>query len=139
MVGEATSKVTGAANRKSNVALAAATFNERILLPGDVFSYNDTTGSRTAEKGYLMAPVYKGGKSVDEVGGGICQPPPPSTSRASTPTLRSRAPPAPFRRGLCPRRPGRPATTAAWTSALKTTPTTPTSVAKATRAAAPPT
>ena len=74
VLGEATSKVTGSANRKSNVALAASTFNERILLPGDVFSYNDTTGSRTAEKGYLMAPVYKGGKSVDEVGGGICQP-----------------------------------------------------------------
>ena len=74
VLGEATSKVAGSANRKSNVALAASTFNERILLPGDVFSYNDTTGSRTAEKGYLMAPVYKGGKSVDEVGGGICQP-----------------------------------------------------------------
>lgn len=74
VIGKATSKVTGSSNRKSNVALAASTFDGRILLPGDIFSYNDTTGSRTAEKGYLMAPVYKGGKSVDEVGGGICQP-----------------------------------------------------------------
>lgn len=74
VLGEATSKVSGSANRKSNVALAASTYNDRILLPGEVFSYNDSTGSRTAAKGYLMAPVYKGGKSVDEVGGGICQP-----------------------------------------------------------------
>ena len=74
VLGSATSKVGGSANRKSNVALAASTFNGRILLPGEVFSYNTSTGSRTAEKGYKMAPVYKGGKSVDEIGGGICQP-----------------------------------------------------------------
>ena len=74
VLGEATSKVSGSAARKSNVALAASTYHERILLPGEVFSYNDTTGSRTADKGYQAAPVYKGGKSVDEVGGGICQP-----------------------------------------------------------------
>ena len=74
VLGEASSKVSGSAARRNNVKLAAASYNERILLPGEVFSYNDTTGSRTADKGYQAAPVYKGGKSVDEVGGGICQP-----------------------------------------------------------------
>ena len=74
LLGEASSKVSGSAARRSNVKLAASTYNDYILLPGEVFSYNTTTGSRTADKGYQAAPVYKGGKSVDEVGGGICQP-----------------------------------------------------------------
>ena len=42
-------------------------------MPGEVFSYNNTTGSRTADKGYLGAPVYSGGASVEGIGGGICQ------------------------------------------------------------------
>ena len=74
VLGQATSKVSGTANRKTNVKLAAAACNGKILLPGEVFSYNGTTGSRTADKGYLPAPIYVGGKSQDDVGGGICQP-----------------------------------------------------------------
>ena len=74
VLGQATSKVGGSANRKNNVKLAAAACNGKILLPGEVFSYNNTTGSRTADKGYLAAPIYVGGKSQDDIGGGICQP-----------------------------------------------------------------
>ena len=73
VLGEATTNVSGSSNRKSNVKLSASVCNGIILLPGDVFSYNDTTGSRTADKGYLPAPSYVGGKSTDEIGGGICQ------------------------------------------------------------------
>ncbi|MGI5963276.1 MAG: VanW family protein [Lawsonibacter sp.] len=73
LLGEGTSTVSGTANRKSNVKLSAAACNGVILLPGEVFSYNNTTGSRTADKGYLPAPAYVGGASSDEVGGGICQ------------------------------------------------------------------
>ncbi len=73
VLGEASSGVSGSANRKSNVKLSASVCDGIILLPGEVFSYNDTTGSRTADKGYLPAPSYVGGKSTDEVGGGICQ------------------------------------------------------------------
>lgn len=73
LLGEGTSKVSGSANRKFNVKLSAQACNNIILMPGDVFSYNNTTGSRSAAKGYLPAPVYSGGKSVDETGGGICQ------------------------------------------------------------------
>ena len=53
--------------------LSAKACNGVILLPGEVFSYNNTTGSRSASKGYQAAPVYVGGASTDEVGGGICQ------------------------------------------------------------------
>ena len=74
VLGKATSRVKGTANRRSNVKRAAASCNGVVLLPGDVFSYNDSVGSITAERGYLPAPVYAGGASVDGVGGGICQP-----------------------------------------------------------------
>lgn len=73
VLGEATTRVTGSAARKTNVKLAAAACNEVILLPGEEFSYNNTTGSRSPDKGYLPAPIYAGGRSEDGVGGGICQ------------------------------------------------------------------
>ena len=73
VLGEASSSVSGSSNRKSNVKLSASVCDGIILLPGEVFSYNNTTGSRTADKGDLPAPSYVGGKSTDEVGGGICQ------------------------------------------------------------------
>lgn len=73
LLGKGTTKVGGSAARKNNVALSAKACNGVILLPGEVFSYNGTTGSRSADKGYQVAPVYVGGASTDEVGGGICQ------------------------------------------------------------------
>ena len=73
LLGEGTSRVSGSANRKSNVKLSAQACNGVVLMPGEVFSYNNTTGSRTADKGYLGAPVYSGGASVEGIGGGICQ------------------------------------------------------------------
>ena len=73
VLGQATSRVGGTENRKTNVKLSAEACNGVILLPGEVFSYNNTTGSRSADKGYLPAPIYVGGKSQDDTGGGICQ------------------------------------------------------------------
>ena len=73
VLGVGDSKVSGSANRKQNVKLSAAACDGVILLPGEEFSYNNTTGSRTADKGYLPAPTYNAGASVDDVGGGICQ------------------------------------------------------------------
>lgn len=73
VLGEGTTNVSGTANRKNNVKLSAQACNGVILMPGEVFSYNNTTGSRSADKGYTAAPAYVGGASVDQVGGGICQ------------------------------------------------------------------
>ena len=73
LLGQATTRVSGSSARKTNVKLAAAACNEKILLPGEEFSYNNTTGSRSPDKGYLPAPIYAGGRSEDGVGGGICQ------------------------------------------------------------------
>ena len=65
--------VGGTSNRISNVKKSAAAINGVVLNSGDVFSYNDTVGKRTAERGYLPAPAYVKGETVDEIGGGICQ------------------------------------------------------------------
>lgn len=73
VLGQASSQVGGSSNRVSNVTRAARSCNEYIMNPGDVFSYNGVVGSRTAAAGYLPAPAYVGGLSVDELGGGICQ------------------------------------------------------------------
>jgi len=60
-------------NRNTNLAIACAAINGVVLLPGESFSYNDTLGERTADKGYKEAPSYVGGLTMDTLGGGICQ------------------------------------------------------------------
>ncbi len=74
VLGEAKTHVSGTAARISNVKLASAAFNGTVLNTGDVFSYNETVGQRTAAKGYKPAPAYVQGETVDEIGGGVCQP-----------------------------------------------------------------
>ena len=74
VLGEARTHVSGTAARISNVKLASAAFNGVVLNTGDVFSYNETVGQRTAAKGYQPAPAYVQGETVDEIGGGVCQP-----------------------------------------------------------------
>lgn len=43
------------------------------MAPGATWSFNGTTGERTAEKGFQTAPVIINGKHEDQLGGGICQ------------------------------------------------------------------
>ncbi len=60
-------------NRNINLKLACQAINGVVLYPGDEFSYNDTLGERTTEKGYKPGISYIGGESVMDIGGGICQ------------------------------------------------------------------
>ena len=73
VLGECTTNIGGTEFRLNNVIVAAKAMDGKILMPGDVFSYNETLGPRTVANGYQPAPAYIGGKTVDEVGGGICQ------------------------------------------------------------------
>lgn len=73
VLGSATTVVSGTAARKTNVRLATQAINGTVLNSGDIFSYNDTVGQRTAAKGYQAAPAYVQGETVNEIGGGICQ------------------------------------------------------------------
>lgn len=59
--------------RTHNLELACEAINGYILKPGAVFSFNDVVGERTAEKGYGEAGVYVGGKTENQLGGGVCQ------------------------------------------------------------------
>ena len=66
-------KHTNSEARNTNLTLACAAINGLILDPGEVFDYNTVVGKRTAEKGYRYAPAYSDGKTVQDIGGGVCQ------------------------------------------------------------------
>ena len=66
-------KHTNNSNRNTNLTLACAAINGYVLNPGDTFDYNVVVGKRTKEAGYKTADAYSGGKTVQTLGGGICQ------------------------------------------------------------------
>lgn len=63
----------GDSERSENIRLAAGSINDVVLAPGDVFSYNQVVGERSADRGYKMAHVYVGTRITEGLGGGICQ------------------------------------------------------------------
>ena len=73
VLGEYTTSVSGTADRRSNVQLAAQKCSGTILLPGEVFAYNQVVGQRTEAAGFKKAGAYSNGETVQEVGGGVCQ------------------------------------------------------------------
>ena len=73
VLGEATTRVTGTADRKVNVKVAAEFVNGSILFPGDEFSFNQKCSPYTEANGYGKATAYVNGLSKDTVAGGICQ------------------------------------------------------------------
>lgn len=73
ILGEYKTPHTPETDRNVNLRLACEAINGSIVLPGEIFSYNKALGERTEERGYLPAPSYVNGLTVDTVGGGICQ------------------------------------------------------------------
>ena len=59
--------------RTNNLELATASINNVVVLPGQRFSFNDTVGERTPERGYMKATIYTSDGMTDDYGGGICQ------------------------------------------------------------------
>jgi vancomycin resistance protein YoaR len=70
---------SGLWGRTRNIYVAAETVNGKVLMPNQVFSFNQSTGERTWDKGYRMAHIFerKPGKTeaevVDGLAGGVCQ------------------------------------------------------------------
>lgn len=60
-------------NRSTNLVIAAEKINGKVLMPGEVFSFNKVVGKRTVEDGYKDAKIYADGGVVDGLAGGICQ------------------------------------------------------------------
>lgn len=64
---------TADVNRNTNIALAAKSINSVVVMPGEVFSYNDLIGECSTRTGYKTSTIYLNGELSTGVGGGICQ------------------------------------------------------------------
>ncbi len=73
IIGSFSTETTSNSVRNGNIKRAAAAINGTVLQPGEEFSFNETVGQRTEEKGYGGAAAYNEGEVVTEVGGGVCQ------------------------------------------------------------------
>jgi vancomycin resistance protein YoaR len=73
LVSTYTTAYGGIANRIHNVQLVAHLVDDKLIAPGAEFSFNKTTGARTAAKGFLEAPVIINGELSTGLGGGVCQ------------------------------------------------------------------
>ncbi len=61
------------APRVSNIHKIAGFVDGAVVPPGATFSLNHHVGPRTAEKGYVLAPMIFDGEFKDEIGGGVSQ------------------------------------------------------------------
>ena len=59
--------------RTNNLELSARRVNDVVIMPGEVFSFNQIVGRRTVAAGFMEAPGFAGGRVVQMLGGGICQ------------------------------------------------------------------
>lgn len=65
---------SGAEARTNNIHTAADLLNNSIIKAnGGSWSFNDTAGEATEDKGYQNAGAIVGGEYSDAIGGGICQ------------------------------------------------------------------
>ena len=61
------------AARTYNLRQAASKFDGYVLLPNEIFDFNEIVGPRDEANGYKVAPVIAEGEVVDGIGGGTCQ------------------------------------------------------------------
>jgi len=61
------------ADRTFNLRLAASKLDGHVIMPGEVFDFNEVVGPRDEANGYKVAPVIAQGELVDGIGGGTCQ------------------------------------------------------------------
>ena len=55
------------------MALLAKLLDGAIVKPGATFSFNETVGKRTAERGFREGQAIENGVLVPSIGGGVCQ------------------------------------------------------------------
>lgn len=68
-----TSLGASSTTRINNIEVCTKAINGKILMPGEIFSFNEVVGKRTKERGYKEAPVIVNNKVESGLGGGICQ------------------------------------------------------------------
>lgn len=62
-----------AAGRLNNIRITCSALNGTVVSKGEIFSFCETLGPSTAEKGYEKADVIINGKTELALGGGNCQ------------------------------------------------------------------
>ncbi len=60
-------------NRRYNIAVGAAKFNNTLIAPDEEFSFNKILGEVDEKTGYLPDLVIKNDRTTPEYGGGLCQ------------------------------------------------------------------
>jgi len=74
LVSESTTWFYGSSpERMHNIAQAASNFYGIVIAPGEEFSFNKFLGEVTAEQGYEQGLIIFGGRTIEGVGGGVCQ------------------------------------------------------------------
>ncbi|MBX3233492.1 MAG: VanW family protein [Labilithrix sp.] len=61
------------ADRSFNLRLAASKLDGHVVMPGEVFDFNEVVGARDEANGYKVAAAIANGEIVDGIGGGTCQ------------------------------------------------------------------
>jgi vancomycin resistance protein YoaR len=61
------------AARVHNIGVAASKFHGIILEPGETFSFNQYLGDVSLEEGYEQGLIIYEGRTIEGVGGGVCQ------------------------------------------------------------------
>jgi len=59
--------------RRVNIANAAAKVSGMVVAPGEDFSFLQALGGITPENGFVGGLIISGGRTVDGLGGGVCQ------------------------------------------------------------------
>jgi len=74
LVARGVSYYTGSsAARVANIRTGSRLLDGTIIMPGEVFSFNNTVGRITADAGFVEGLIISGGATVPGLGGGICQ------------------------------------------------------------------
>ena len=73
LVSYTTEMGVSSSNRIQNVHLMADFIDGTVVEPGEVFSFNDVVGPRTAERGFLEGQEIIGSLVLPSIGGGVCQ------------------------------------------------------------------
>ena len=73
VVSEFTTEYPHADYRNTNIGRAAELVDGTLLQPGDLFSFNETVGERTAENGFTEGFVISNGIFAEDFGGGVSQ------------------------------------------------------------------
>ncbi len=59
--------------RQNNISITCSTLNDIYVNNGETFSFCNTVGKATTDKGYQKADVYQDGEVIQALGGGNCQ------------------------------------------------------------------